>query len=486
MGIIARVGQALQQLFGECAEEAAQASDPIVQQKRKFTAAVAGAGPSSSASCASPTPPTRTWPGWPCRGAPPSRPRRSSSGTRPGWYAAFLEGLFRRGIQVVVGADQTLAPLPGRFTAVTLLDSSTFTPLPDNLREEFPGCGGGRGGGAAGMKLQTELDLRSGALHVEIEAARSPDGATSRQHAARPAGALRITDLGYFNVAVFAAMALAGVHFLSRLQFGTAVRRATGVSVDLLPWLERQAGPSVDQPILLGAGARLSCRLIAWRVPAEQAARRRQKLRQEVRRKRGCEPSAERLAWCDWTILVTSVPVALLTPAEAVVLYRARWQVELLFKRWKGQDLAATLSGSTDVRRMVRVWSRLLAALVQHWLLVASAWGQATKSLVKVCEAIRSFVGRLAAHLDQEAQLRQVVDDLCAVVAKTCRRDKRAKPGTFELLNDVSLLDSWRRPLTAWGARGRRHRSVERTSTKTTQPPCSATRSNSPCGRYNF
>ena len=289
--------------------------------------------------------------------------------------------------------------------------------------------------------MQTELDLRSGALHVEIEAARSPDGATSRQHAARPAGSLRITDLGYFDVAVFAAMVRAGVYFLSRLRFGTAVRRTAGAPVELLRWLGRQPSPFVDQPILLGAGERLACRLIGWRVPAEQANRRRRKLRQEARRRRGQEPSAERLAWCDWTILVTSVPVALLTPPEAVVLYRARWQVELLFKRWKGQDLAATLSGSTDVRRMVRVWSRLLAALVRHWLLVGSAWGEATKSLVKVCEAIRSFVGRLAAHLDQEEVLRRVLDDLGAVVAKTCRRDKRARPGTFELLNDVSLLD---------------------------------------------
>jgi hypothetical protein len=31
--------------------------------------------------------------------------------------------------------------------------------------------------------------------------------------------------------------------------------------------------------------------------------------------------------------------------------------------------------------------------------------------------------------------------DLAGTLAKTCRRNKRAKPGTFELLNDVELLD---------------------------------------------
>jgi hypothetical protein len=286
------------------------------------------------------------------------------------------------------------------------------------------------------------LDLRNGAIsHIEIEQGRSTDGATSRQHVRRGKGSLRITDLGYFNVSVFADMTAAGEHFLSRLQFGTRVMLRNGESVELLAWLANQPGPFVDQPILLGKEHRLTCRLIAWRVPKEQADRRRQKLRRETLSKSGKEPTAERLAWCDWTILVTSVPEEMLAPKEAVILYRARWQVELLFKRWKSQDLVAVLSGSTDVRQMVRVWSRLLTALVQHWLVVCSAWGDPTKSLTKVCEAIRPFVGRIAVGLRNVNELTHALQDMCQAIAKTCRRNKRRKPGTFELLNNVELLD---------------------------------------------
>jgi Transposase DDE domain len=139
--------------------------------------------------------------------------------------------------------------------------------------------------------------------------------------------------------------------------------------------------------------------------------------------------------------LVTNVPAELLTPAEAVVLYRARWQIELLFKRWKSQDRVAILRGSTVVRQMVGVWARLLAALVQHWLVVTCAWGDATKSLTKVCEAVRLFVGRLLTCLDDRSGLERVLQDLCATIAKTCQRNSRSKPGTFELLKDVSRLD---------------------------------------------
>jgi hypothetical protein len=352
-----------------------------------------------------------------------------------------LERLFRGATQLVVGSDRALAPILERFPTVTVLDSSTIS-LPDEMQGQFRGCGGSYDSGASAVKLQTELDLRSGALaHVEIEPGRSPDGATSRQEARHGKGSLRIADLGYFALPVFAAMAAAGEYFLSRLQFGTHVLLSSDKAVAVLKWLTQQPGPFVDVSILLGQEQRLPCRLIAWRLPREQADRRRQKLRQETRKKRGREPCAERLAWCDWTILVTNVPEELLTPPEAAVLYRARWQVELLFKRWKSQGLAAALSGSTVVRQMVRVWSRLLAAVLQHWLMVGSIWGDPSRSLDKVWQAVQHFVGRLAVSLDRLAEVERVLADMRATFAKTCRRDKRSKPGTFELLNDVELLD---------------------------------------------
>jgi DDE family transposase len=353
----------------------------------------------------------------------------------------FLEGLFRKGTAIVVAADRALAPLLERFTAVTVLDSTTIT-LPEELAKQFAGCGGRHGSGAAAVKLQAELELRHGALsHIEIEPGRSPDGASSRQQAPRPAGSLRITDLGYFCVSVFAALVATKAHFLSRLQFGTGVMLGDGTGIDLLSWLPRQPGQYIDVEILLGFNDRLPCRLLAWRLPQEQANRRRQKLRQDRHSKRKPEPSAERLAWCDWTILVTSVAVGELTPPEAVVLYRSRWQIELLFKRWKSQDLVAVLSGATAERQMAGVWSRLLAGLVQHWLVVTSAWGDVVRSWVKVSEATRAFVGRLLSALDDTPALAKVLADLCRVVSKTCRRNKRSKPGTVELLNNVGLLD---------------------------------------------
>lgn len=438
MKIVAKMRGALQELFGQLAEEAAESSG-VIRRKRKFT------GMSLAATFVlgflhKPTASDEDLAQIALQYGVEVTPQAIDQRHTPR-LVTFLDTLFRKAVRVAFGSERSLAPILDRFPSVTVLDSSTIT-LPDSMETQFRGCGGSYEGGKAALKLQTELDLRHGAIsHIEVEPGRSPDSATSRQHVRREKGSLRITDLGYFNVTVFAAMVLAGEHFLSRLQFGTSVMRPNGESLELLRWLGQQPVKSVDQRILLGKDQQLPCRLIAWRLPQEVANQRRRKLRRETLSKRGQEPSAERLAWCDWTILVTSVLTEMLTPPEAAILYRARWQVELLFKRWKSQDLVALLSGSTDVRQMVRIWSRLLAALVQHWLVVGTAWGDPTKSLCKVCEAVRSFVGRIAASLPRIDELMRTLEDLCKVIRKTCRRNKRTKPGTFEMLNDIGLLD---------------------------------------------
>ena len=43
----------------------------------------------------------------------------------------------------------------------------------------------------------------------------------------------------------------------------------------------------------------------------------------------------------EWTIFVTNCPPEMLTWKEVVVLYRARWQIELLFKLWKSHNRLA-------------------------------------------------------------------------------------------------------------------------------------------------
>jgi hypothetical protein len=355
--------------------------------------------------------------------------------------AAFLEALFREGTRHLIHAQKALAPILERFAAVYLLDSTSAS-LPDAQRDRFPGCGGSHGGGQAAIKLQALWEIRSGALQaVRIEAGRDCDYKTPLQAAPLAPGSLRVADLGYFDTAVLQDLGGAGAYFLSRLQFGTAVFTTEGEPVPLLAWLARQGGSFVDHQVLVGTERKVPCRLIAWRLPEEQANRRRQKLITEARRKDGRTPSQERLAWCDWTVLVTNAPPELLAPREAAVLYRARWQIELLFKRWKSLGLIAELAGSTAARQMVRIWSRLLAVVVQHWVMLSTVWGDARSSFAKVWKTIQGRAKLLARALDDPARLGYELEQLRDTLRTTAKQNKRRKASTFELLNDPARLD---------------------------------------------
>jgi Transposase DDE domain len=438
VGIITRVAQSLQTLFGTMAEEVAEGF-PVVLRQRKFTTATLAktflfgflAHPRATDEELAQT-----------AGLFGVHVTTQAVEQRfTPQLAAFLEALFRKATCHVVHAQKTLAPILERFPAVYLLDS-TSEALPDAQRDRFPGCGGSHGGGQAALKLQTLWEIRNGALQaVQTEAGRDCDYKTPLQAAPLAPGSLRIADLGYFDTAVLQDLDRAGVYFLSRLQFGTAVFTPPGQPLRLLDWLAQQGGSFVDQHVLVGAERRVPCRIIAWRLPEEQANRRRQKLITEARRKDGRTPSQERLAWCDWTILVTNVPPEGLTPREAAILYRARWQIELLFKRWKSLGLIAELAGSTVARQMVRIWSRLLTVIVQHWVMLSTVWGDARSSFTKVWKAIQDRANLLARALDDPARLEYELEQLRDTLKTTAKQNKRKKASTFELLNDPAKLD---------------------------------------------
>lgn len=439
MKIIGTVASAIECLFGETSESAANASN-VIRRKRKFSATSllqtftmgflkkANASDKDLALVAAQL------------GVPVTTQAIEQRHTPQ--MAAFLQEIFQKSARVSLGGTKALAPILERFTKVEIKDGSTIT-LPECMQEQFAGCGGSHDSGKAAMKLQTGLELRSGAVTMELEQGRSPDAASPRQHERLGPGSLSIKDLGFFDLDVMQEQDDHREYFLSRLQFGTKVYACgqdLGSNTDVLLWLAKQPGPFVDCEVAIGKTKQLKLRLIAWRAPQEVANRRRRKLRRELQKKKGCEPSEARLAWCDWTIVVTNVPEELMTPEEAVAVSGARWQVELLFKRWKSLNLVADLSGSTEVRQMIRVWSRLIASLVQHWLLLATVWGDPTKSLTKASQAIRSLASLLIAALKSLDELHAALATLGTTLEKTCKRDKRSDPGTFELLNDIGLL----------------------------------------------
>jgi hypothetical protein len=438
MQMIPRIAVAVERLLGPWAEQVNQVWQ-VVQRQRKFTAATLArtlvlgflAKPDASDKELAETAA--------CCGVEVT-PQAIEQRFTPR-LAQFAEGLLQQAVRVALGADTALAPLLARFTSVAILDSTTIA-LPNALRERFAGCGGSHGSGQAALKIQLQWDLRSGALEtVRIEPGRDSDYKTPLQQATLSPAALRIADLGYFDTAVLERFSQSGVFWLSRLQFGTTVFTPQGTRLPLPSWLAERSEAILDEPVQIGIERKLPCRLLAWRVPHAVAQRRRRRLRSEATRKSGRTPSRERLAWCDWTVLVTNVPSHRLAPQEAAVLYRARWQIELLFKRWKSLGRVDELKGATLVRQIAQLWLRLLAVVVEHWVVLTAGWGDARLSLTKASQLVRRHAVLLTTVVGHQDQLQKVLQTISRVIRATARQNKRKRPSTFELLHNPALLD---------------------------------------------
>lgn len=360
-------------------------------------------------------------------------------------YTPAVARLLQRLIEIAVGLMVTARPrtltLLQRFPAVYLQDSTVLS-LPDALKAQWPGCGGTNGQTAAALKVQVQWDLVGGAIEaLHLEPGKQPDQGTTLTPQTLPAGALRIADLGYFDVAELAAMDRRGVFFLSRIQVGTAVFDAQGQRLDLWKWLGRQKAAVVDCPIQLGCQERLACRLVALRCSAEVVRKRRQGLRRTAAKK-GRPISAAQWEACRWTVLVTNVPNALLTSEEAWILYGARWQVELLFKAWKGGNGLDESRSAKPARILVEVYAKLLGILVQQWVLLTSGWSEPARSLAKALRWIRQSVIMLASLVSGQRwdRLAEYVEEIRRVLAKTARISRRrTKPSTYQLLDPPAI-----------------------------------------------
>jgi Transposase DDE domain len=358
--------------------------------------------------------------------------------------AAFLFGLLQATAATAIQADPVAIPLLRRFTEVVITDSTVIN-LPPALQQMWAGCGNSAGTTAA-LKVLVRLGLVRGGLDTtQLVPGRVHDGRAARALPALPAGALHLGDLGFFDLPQYAAWDRAGVYWLSRLRGQTALYWPDGTRFELAAWLEQADPPRAEYAILLGAAQRIPCRLLVERVPAEVAAARRAALAEEAHRR---QQPVRAAAWtgAGWTLYVTNAPAALLSLAEGLVLAHARWQIELLFQRWKSLGQVDEWRSTQPWRILCEVYAKLIGLLLQHWLVVLGCWANADRSLRKATATAQRYGRRITAAWGEGRRLEMVVSKLRRALQRRCRINKQAnRPALYQLLLDPRLRDK-RRP----------------------------------------
>jgi hypothetical protein len=357
--------------------------------------------------------------------------------------AKCLGQVLDRTLRRIVSARPSDLEIFRRFQGVLIQDSTTVT-LPDAWALTWPGCGGrGQTGGRSAIQFQVRIDLKDGTLSGPwAGAGTTADARSMFQTEDLPPGSLEIADLGYFDLDKFARKQARGAYWLTRHQENTKLWTEGGGPLELSTFLGNQTSDVmvIDQSILMGSQHRLRCRLVAIRVPIEQAARRRQRMIEKARDK-GRQPTAARLALCDWNLFVTNLPPDLADAAAISVLARSRWQIECVFKLWKTGGGRLGLSRS---RRPARVLCEVLATMIglviQHWLLVIAVWRRTGRSLRKAAGAVRAFAASLAASLRDLDGLIVQINAVVVRLSAAARLDKRkAKPNSQQLLEAPTI-----------------------------------------------
>jgi len=347
---------------------------------------------------------------------------------------AFLQALLAEALQNAWRARSAPLGLLDRFTAVVAEDTSVVS-LPTAWADEFPGCGGAEGAGAAALKIALRWDLRSGELlHLSVHAGRTSDKGLAATAAELPPGSLHLADQGFFNTERWLQFG-PEKYWMSRVPAGTKLCWQ-GVWQSLGTFVAGLCGTVFDEAVELVQKTQLPCRLVALRCPPEVANRRRQKLREYTRSKKGREPSAEQLQTCDWTIFATNVPVEKLAAREVWLVYRCRWQIELLFKRAKQQLGWGFSWGTTPQRIMVELHAKLLGLVVTHWTTLLRGAPLDGINLVQLFTVVAEWAAMLRNTLHQdaaavEALLQRLRDHLNRVRSQA---KSRTKPSTRQTM----------------------------------------------------
>jgi hypothetical protein len=350
--------------------------------------------------------------------------------------AELLRGVLEAAVQQVVSGQSVPLPVLARFAAVLLVDSTTVA-LPAALAHLWRGCGGGHqvSDGAAALKVSVAYDLRGGRLWgLALAAGRTHDRAAAPPLDVPP-GSLLIRDRGYFALAALRGWNALGVHYLTRPQSNVTVFCA-GQSWTFARLLGRRArGAPLDMEVALGTDEHLPLRLLAWRVPPAVCRQRRAALRKAAKKK--VQPLSDHaLAMAAWQVLVTDLPPQRLSAAEAHTLYRARWQIELLFKVWKSEGGLARSRSRQPQRVLCEVYAKLLAVLLAHWfLLTAGLWADPRRSLCKAFQHLKRLALALLMAFAEPARFGACLAGLAGQLRCGCRTNTRRKqPNTWQLL----------------------------------------------------
>lgn len=219
------------------------------------------------------------------------------------------------------------------------------------------------GPGAVGPDARIHTKLRVADVAVlDATVTDSSGGETFRRFQFQP-GELVIADRLYCNPINVALATEQGANVLVRYNRGSLPLQYMGQPLDVLAAVRAIRRDAVlDLPVSFEHEDEVvRGRLVATRLPADQA----EKARQRLRKKDGpAHVSTESLEAAGYVILLTTVPRDRMSASRCLEGYRLRWQIELQFKRWKSLCGFDRLPNYRDDTIVAWLYAKLLLGIL--------------------------------------------------------------------------------------------------------------------------
>jgi len=221
--------------------------------------------------------------------------------------------------------------------------------------------------GSTGTDWRLHLGLDLQRLCINSVQLTGPEGGESFARHQFHAGEIVVGDRGYGHRPGVAAVLDAHAHVLVRIGWQTFPLLAAGDGpLDILRCLELlDHGEIGDWQVAFEQDRqRYPVRLVALRKSPEAAEQARARVRSETRSRKGRAPHPDSLRAASFVFVVTDLPAEMLPAAEALELYRLRWQIEIFFKRLKSILNIDRLRARDDQLARTYLYANILGALI--------------------------------------------------------------------------------------------------------------------------
>lgn len=364
---------------------------------------------------------------------------------------SFLKRMLKEALELSAQQviDSSIPSLLSSFRRIYLLDSTSI-PIPENLADSFKGSGGKAQ--TSGMKLQLMLDYQSG-NYVNVLPAEGIQADSSYIMEAIKLvdeGDLILNDLGYFNKKALFELSEKGAYFLSRLhhQVGLHQPDESGEmrKFDLLKELRKAMRNGIcscefELWLKQNKDDKIKVRVIAYRMPDDVAAQRRRRVRRKAK-KTGYTPTKRYLFLLGWGLYLTNVP-QVIWPTEVVgVVYRLRWQIELVFKSWKSYHGLTDIKGEKRERIECFIYGRLIMMVI-----IAHLYGSMRRYLWKTKKRELSFLKtvrhfqikafRALSLMVESVSFTAFLRDEYLSACRLCMMELRKRPSTVSIIRSA-------------------------------------------------